>query len=578
MKTNNTKTLLALALLTGGLASCSVEEQELPAEEQYAREFYKTFGVNGSTEGFNVVEQKSVKLNCSKPTHVQIYEKQAGEYRLAADYENVTEQTITFDGMKGDDSPFRVSCDGAMYLCQNGGTVTYSPQSSSSAKGPMRTAVIPDGFGSIVTKNTLYDPIVCQTGDKTFQTLSENDGKDNTATVTVSNAQYIDVKQGNSFTFYPAYWNSTKKHTVGIYYYDSSSNLHEIPVYTDKEGDELQFKVGTSDDFTTTLEGATDCWNYGDAGKVSYVDNFVFKAKGYTVTAQHDVAAGIYVEVDGKKYYSNAMMNDNKTYFAYRDCHQGSEQYSYLCFDDPSDDGGEGDRDFNDMVIFTKSVLTPSSSTVTGWTVACEDLGGTFDYDFNDVVFQVYYVSGQDWVRIIPLAAGGTLPVWLYYVDANLNEKMISKQEWHNHFGATEGKYKSSDMINTCYGGADYERSVLPIYIKTGRAVFSLKQFGNTLHDGGYFRLKVQRADGTMTSINAPGNNKEPQVLVLPVDWRWPKELVRINSIYQNFGQWGENYTNGTWVNTNVQNEDQLTEKNFYLHVVGRTSYEPKMD
>ncbi len=571
------KTILSVALAAGSLASCSVDEQQLTAEEQYAREFYKNFGVNFSTEGFNVVEQKSVKLNCSKPTHVQIYEKQAGEYRLAADYENVTEQTITFDGMKDDDSPFRVSCDGAMYLCQNGGTVTYSPQTSSSAKGPMRTAVIPSGFSYIVTKTITYENIVCQSGDKTFKTLSEKDGQDNTGPFTVPDKQYVDVKVGKSFTFYPAYWNSTKKHTVGIYYYDSSSNLHEIPVYTDKEGDELQFKVGSSSTYTTTLEGATDCWDYADAGKVSYVDKFAFNAKGYTVTVNQDAAVGLYVEVDGKKYYSDASMNGNKNYFAYRLLHQGSEGYSYLMFDDPSDDGGEGDRDFNDMVILTKYTFSSQSSSPTGWIVACEDLGGTFDYDFNDVVFQVYYVSGQDWVRIIPLAAGGTLPVWLYYVDANLNEKMISKEEWHNHFGATEGKYKSSDMINTCYGGADYERSVLPIYLKTGRADFTMAQFATTIADGGYFRLKVQRADGTMTSVNAPGNKKEPQVLVLPVDWRWPKELVRINSIYSDFGQWGENYTNKTWVNT-IQNEDQLTEKDFYLHVEGRDPYEPPMN
>ncbi len=569
------KTILSVALAAGSLASCSVDEQQLTAEEQYAREFYKNFGVNLSTEGFNVVEQKSVKLNCSKPTHVQIYEKQAGEYRLAADYENVTEQTITFDGMKDDDSPFRVSCDGAMYLCQNGGTVTYSPQSSSSAKGPMRSSVIPDGFGYIVTKTITYENIVCQSGDKTFKTLSEKDGQDNTGPFIVSDKQYVDVKAHKSFTFYPAYWNSTKKHTVGIYYYDSSSNLHEIPVYTDKEGDELQFKVGSSSTYTTTLEGATDCWDYADAGKVSYVDKFAFNAKGYTVTVNQDAVVGLYVEVDGKKYYSDDTMNGNKNYFAYRLLHQGSEGYSYLMFDDPSDDGGEGDRDFNDMVIFTKYTFSSQSSSPTGWIVACEDLGGTFDYDFNDVVFQVNYVSGQDWVRVTPLAAGGTLPVYLYYVDVNLKEQLISNQEWHNHFGPTVGTYKSSDMINTCYGGADYERSVLPIYFKTGLISFSMKEFATTVADAGYFRLKVQRADGTMTSINAPGNNKEPQVLVLPVDWRWPKELVRINSIYQDFGQWGENYTNGTWVNTNVQNEDQLTEKDFYLHVVGRTSYDP---
>ena len=86
------KTFLCLTLMAGAMASCSVEEQEIPASEQYAREFYKTFGTKWSSEGFNVVEQKSVHVSSTKPTHVLIYEVQAGEYRLAADYDDVTDK------------------------------------------------------------------------------------------------------------------------------------------------------------------------------------------------------------------------------------------------------------------------------------------------------------------------------------------------------------------------------------------------------------------------------------------------------------------------------------------------------
>jgi hypothetical protein len=69
--------------------------------------------------------------------------------------------------------------------------------------------------------------------------------------------------------------------------------------------------------------------------------------------------------------------------------------------------------------------------------VACEDLGGTYDYDFNDIVFDlgqltVYTTTtttseGQSSSTISlnkaelflrPLAAGGTLPAYIYF-DAN---------------------------------------------------------------------------------------------------------------------------------------------------------------
>lgn len=281
------KTLLGLTLVAGAMASCSQEESQLTASEQYAREFYKTFGTNLPTEGMNVVEQKSVKLNCSQPTHVRIYEMQCGEYRLAADWEDVTDKTITFDGVKNDNTPFLVTCDNAAFYVENGGTVTFNPQGASSKrKSPLRTSVVPTGTGNISVSDT-YKEFTCDKGDNVLKLLSESNGKDNTGSgiVTVSYKQFLNVKKGDRFTMYPVYWNSPKKHTVGFYYYDSSDTKHEVPVYTDKGGDELQFKVGNEDTYTTTLENAEDCWDYGDKGKVTYTDEFQFQAKGYTVTA-----------------------------------------------------------------------------------------------------------------------------------------------------------------------------------------------------------------------------------------------------------------------------------------------------
>lgn len=178
-------------------------------------------------------------------------------------------------------------------------------------------------------------------------------------------------------------------------------------------------------------------------------------------------------------------------------------------------------------------------------------------------------------MSIIPVAAGGTLPAYLYFYR-NKVDWPISK-EWHKHFGETEGTYSSSTMINTCYGGAGYERNVLPIQIELPTGNFSMAQYATEFDSAGKFLVKVKRANGDIESINAPGTEQEPQVLVLPVDWRWPKELVRINTIYPTFGEWGEGYAEGAtnkWVN-NIQNEDKLTEANFYLHVKARAPYTP---
>ncbi len=578
MRTLNYKLLLGIALLGGGLASCSVDENvPSSAEENYTREFIKQFGLNISNEGMNVVEQKSVHVKCSKPSYVQISELQGGEYRLAANYDNVTDQTITFDGVKGDNSPYIVSCDGAKFYAENGGTVTYNAQGATTraaAKAPLKSSAIPNEYSSVVTRSDNYTTITCELDDKTFKTLSEGNGMDKTEIFTVlSESNYIAAAEGSSFTFYPAYWNSPKKHTVGVYFYNKDG-MHRIPFWSDKEGDDLQFKVNGN--WTTTVEGATNCFDYGDAGKVTWAAGFTFNSKGYTFTAYESIIAGLYVQIGNKIYYSDKALNDGKNYFAYRTLGNNSKAYSFLCFDDPSDDGGEGDKDFNDLVVYLPQKVTPISLQSLGWTVACEDLGGTFDFDFNDVVFQVYHVSGNKWISVVPLAAGGTLPAKL---QINRNDQWwdVSK-EWHSHFGATEDTYNSGEMINTCFNGANYERTVWPIKVNLSNSNFSMAAYATGLDNAGRFRLMVKHNGKTWESVNLPGKDERPQILVLPVDWRWPKELKRINTIYPTFGDWGDGYSQGktnNWVN-NIQNSEDLTEDNFYKNLVSRgTAYEP---
>ena len=66
--------------------------------------------------------------------------------------------------------------------------------------------------------------------------------------------------------------------------------------------------------------------------------------------------------------------------------------------------------DYNDLVFYTPRIMSPMSTNDLSWTMAYEDLGGTFDYDFNDVVFRVSHVSGDNYAMIYPKGAGGTLP------------------------------------------------------------------------------------------------------------------------------------------------------------------------
>ena len=553
----NMKTIFALSVASVSFAACGVDEdaaKSIPVQESYTRDFIKTFGTINPNQDWNVVEQKSVTINTSSPVDVLIYEKQGGEYKLAADYKAVSgSKTITFDGLEGDDTPFIVSLDGNMLPATNGETVNYNGQ----AAGVKRTSAIPSDC-SWINRAENGTKITLSSDDNIMEILS-TDGQDHTKTVTVAGTGYTEfLEKGQGVTFYPMYWNSTYTHTAGIYYYDKDkAGIVRVPMYTDHDSDDLAFytyyELGTlkfwGDPSYYTESGQTNCWYYDNWGSlvkrnhnVSYASDFQFKSHAYTVTPEQSILCGIYVQIGNKYYYSNPALNDDRqAHFAYRTVGSGNSAYTYLCFDDPE----TNDKDYNDLVFYTPRQLTPVTKKEISWLVACEDLGGTFDYDFNDIVFRVYHLSGNNYLTIVPAAAGGTLEAYLYYGDTQVSD------EWHQHFG--DG-HDYTDMINT---GRIEEKNVWPIRLTGVPTDFSMTQFTQAssddttdANDGG-FKILVKNGDSTY-SVTRPSKGAAPQMLVLPSDWQWPVELTRITTTYPDFGTWGENYTTSSWVSNKV--------------------------
>ncbi len=560
------KTFLGIALAAGSLVSCSVEDSTSEASkinEDYTRNFIKQFGTINPNQDWSVVEQKSVSVDLPKASHVQIFEKQGGVYRLAADYQDVTKQTITFDGLEGDDTPFLVYVDDAAYAVENGKTLTIG-SASAAKRGPVRAKKYPDNIGWINRGDKTV--ITLSSTDNTLQALSSNNGTSvaldySTVTETASGNRGMFSKNVD-VDFYPVYWNSPKKHTVGIYYNDeNTSELVRIPVYADKtdtyidDADKQDLGFFRSYDLVKSTRTAVpvqtdaeNCWHYakttslvGNSWDVQYEAGFKFCSRPYTIKPSASLAAGIYIEVDGKYYYSDPALNGGKSFFATRHISGGNgtdDTYTYYCFDDPDDNGNEGDKDYNDLVLYSPQDLTPISKNETEWTIACEDLGGTFDYDFNDLVFRVRHTAGNDYAILVPVAAGGTLPAQLFY-----NGKEIS-DEWHSHFG---NGYESDVMINT--GKGPEEHAVKTIRLNNLPTDWSIKALSNQSNG---LSIKVKRADGTIASVTAPSNGSAPQMLILPYDWQWPIELTNIITAYPGFGTWGANYTDGAWVDTKV--------------------------
>ena len=169
------------------------------------------------------------------------------------------------------------------------------------------------------------------------------------------------------------------------------------------------------------------------------------------------------------------------------------------------------------------------------WIIACEDLGSTDDYDFNDVVFKVSHVSGKTEATVTPLAAGGVLETFIMFDG-------VSKGETHHLLGAdatTSGNYP---MINTTS------------ITKSGRSqtITVSETFSIATNMGGFGILVMGRDNSSgegqsATIIDAPTTGTAPQMICVPSTWAWPIERIRIEEAYPEFKNWNQNSNNNGW-------------------------------
>ena len=168
------------------------------------------------------------------------------------------------------------------------------------------------------------------------------------------------------------------------------------------------------------------------------------------------------------------------------------------------------------------------------WIIACEDLGDTDDYDFNDVVFKVSHVSGQKTATVTPLAAGGTLETWIVYNNQYLGET-------HQLLGAKENTSGSYPMINTTTITAT----------ATPQVVNVPEDYTVTNNMGGFSIIVKSKnnSDSNAVLITAPSAGAAPQMFCVPSTWAWPTERTKIQDAYPNFANWSADSNNIEWYN-----------------------------
>lgn len=494
--------------------SCVIDKREIvPAVDKYNEEFVKVFGETDPNHTWSMVENKKVEVNLTKPSNVKVYVKAGKDYHLAADYKDVSgSQQLSFDAPMGCEDVY-VTVDG----------VPYNSVGS-------RTSVIPEG-NKVISVGSESDYKVYTYGEiKGFFDDTEKlpERQDNTKKV---NMDYIaKAEKGSTYTFYPLFWNAHFSHTFGLYYYDTEG-YHEFDFYKDKEGDELQYYNASA----SKWENVTDNYVFSYIKNKGFEDgDNVLRCKPFTIKFPTGTGEfGFYVNVyeSGSlraKYYSNPKLNEANSISSFAYLEVGGNTYITI------EDHNHDDFDYNDFIFVMEGEQEHIVDTPDEYIYAVEDLGNTDDFDFNDIVFSVSHVSGQPHATVKPLAAGGTLPANICFNDRSYGEV-------HEMF-----KVATTEMVNTASGTTKANmKQASPFVVQVGT------NWSHAEHDfttkGNGFGVMVQNEEN-VTHVT-PGNHPAPQILILPADWLWPTERTRINTAYPNFGEWGKDYTNTTWLN-----------------------------
>lgn len=204
-------------------------------------------------------------------------------------------------------------------------------------------------------------------------------------------------------------------------------------------------------------------------------------------------------------------------------------------FENPTNMTATGDDDHICFYAIYEDAPTPGPDPepIT-WILACEDLGGSFDYDFNDVVWSVQTSWNNDTptTKVKVLAAGGTLGFALKYNGTQICTK-------GNAFAETT----TDDQVVNAGGENGVDRTPVEFTLTTAIENLSSnwRYFSVVVKDHGNSHHEVQNVQSSTL------NSKAPQIILLPEQWEWPTELTPINQAYTNFNTWVTDNTAATW-------------------------------
>lgn len=374
----------------------------------------------------------------------------------------------------------------------------------------------------------------------------------------------------------------------------------------------------------------------GDSGGPDDVYAAFYKGQGIRVDIPAGTKFGMYIKkIDGSTdytIYSEGTKNEKNPGLVGNNGEYSSHYASTFYVGDKMFIGFEdwpgstrGDYDLNDLVLAfsgAKPIIINEDPEKGGtWLVACEDLGGSFDIDYNDVVFSVEHISGKTKAKLTPLAAGGTLASYIYFQDPFDSNRDKCFGEIHQLFGAAKANSGEFSIINAY---SRYEKTAAPIefdvaedwtmaYYTTGDGSGSkYTRNGNDVNMGGFeIRTLTSGSDAPFTldinssafsgaskiqaSVRNTGENV-PYILCIPYPytrynypsdgkktdyvWAWPVEYMTIcdeggNGPYPDFKGWVQDHTKNTdWYKNKNNAQSSATVEDLILSTSAMTQAE----
>ena len=176
--------------------------------------------------------------------------------------------------------------------------------------------------------------------------------------------------------------------------------------------------------------------------------------------------------------------------------------------------------------------------------VMCEDLGNTYDFDFNDLVFDVYYTGNSTngyTANITVQAVGGTLPIYIVGCSTELHALMSAETYQPVNVNAATTATKEGVSRTPV-------KITIPGYTNTNPDNIVIKVYGSAAG-------KTTTTD-LPPSSKAAGDKRAPQKICVASWLSWPDEGVQIEDVYTGFRDWVANESNKFWTNL----EEETTE------------------